>query len=274
MQTTAMLSARARNRRNNILSDLIRAGDAFAGAFPLAGVLNRQSNNQQPAATANNNNDNTAATGNVARASSSLDHVSRGAAANAFAATNADALVDADSMDVEMMDMDDTANNNAPAAAPNPAVAAAQNPTLQAMRERFNPEGMRRASRAPSAWETHQGENAALIFHLYENDKQFLDIDFLHELEDVDTEIDYAHVANPRRKCRGNKTVEQRKVACRVCLLRQTASDALGPGGTTPVKRTVDFDAFAADAATYFNYAQTKVKAVGGRTQLMHQKMD
>ena len=155
---------------------------------------------------------------------------------------------------------------DAPLAVPPPRVgveAPAQNMNLALIQARFNPEGMLCSSKRHSTFSTHQRENTALIFFLYENKSSLLHEEFYHEMQDEDTEIDYTPVEDPRTRYRGKLSLEERKVKYRKGYLRNHISEALGPGGTQPRTKTVDFDAFTADPVHFVNYIQTKVKSNG-----------
>lgn len=146
--------------------------------------------------------------------------------------------------------------------APRP-VANTASLQLQQIKQHFNPEGMLKKSRSSSTFNSNQAENTRLIFYLWTNSPQLLYDDFAHHLYDVDASIDYNDITNPTTKKRYKTSVEQRKQERREKTIRNEISEALGPGGTRPTQRTINFDAFTSDPEIFVKYIQTRVKADG-----------
>ena len=266
---------------NNALRAAIASGDRFAAGFSLP-----TDGNQQPAApTAAAAIDAAPPQQHAPALSFAVGDVNRTTAANSFAAANAAAI---------------GIPPPAAAAATGPAPAAAAGATatnaggrrtsaasvprhrnaptapslsLQACHDAFNADGMRQRSREPSTFAGHQRENSKLIIFLYEQHPAYLVPEFLHELEDLDAEIDYSPLF--AKRYRGTLTDEQRKVNYRIHLLRELIGATLGPAGTDPRCATVDLKAFTASPEIYAKYIETKVDTVplpGGGTRIKLRK--
>ena len=135
---------------------------------------------------------------------------------------------------------------------------ALPNLNLAAIRAQFNPEGMLRSSRGRSTFANHQRENKALIYYLYEKIPTVLYPEFCHELEDEEQSIDNTVVNN--RRYHGRLNLSQRIEKHRRETIKAFIAHALGPPGTIPPSRTVNFDAFTRDPEIFIGFIMTKKK--------------
>jgi len=157
---------------------------------------------------------------------------------------------------------DDTSstNNNSQNNSTAQNASAQRNINLRNIRAQMTPQGLLMASKSKSSFTSYQSENTLLILYLFEKEGAMLVDQFRNELHELDNNISYEHITNPRHPYRGLKTEEQRKVEYRKKTLRDAISHALGPGGTVPRQATVDFQAFTADVETYARYITTTKK--------------
>ena len=90
---------------------------------------------------------------------------------------------------------------------------------LADIRNNFNPENIRKSSKAKATFKKHQSNHERFIVYLFEKRPDLLHPEFRDSLQDTVTEIDYSDVQ--QRYCRyqrngGKKSLEQRKADYRI----------------------------------------------------------
>ncbi len=133
---------------------------------------------------------------------------------------------------------------------------------LPAAQQQFTAEIVRRSSGAHDTFTKRQNHNERFILYLFETEAlhPFLHDEFLHELTDINTAVDYSDVINKYRKYRrngGKKTLEERKEECRIKLLRDHIAHTLNTPGLQPRGQTVNFDALENNVDVFVNYLTT-----------------
>ena len=84
-------------------------------------------------------------------------------------------------------------------------------------------------------------------------------------LDDINTCIDYSGVEKQYR--RGKKSLDERKEDHRIELLREEISDAIGEPGTTPSRRTIDFNALNKNINVFIEYLTNECRNEDGGIQ-------
>jgi hypothetical protein len=139
---------------------------------------------------------------------------------------------------------------------------------LANLRDNFNPENIRKSSKAKATFKKHQSNHERFIVHLFEKRPDLLHPEFRDSLQDTVTEIDYSDVEQRYRRYQrngGKKSLEQRKADYRIELLRVHVADALGTPGTNPPRQTVNLELLEHnDINAFLNYITTVRKPNNG----------
>ena len=158
-------------------------------------------------------------------------------------------------------------------------------PQLADVRAEMTLEGIKNATRARKTFSKRNGENVSFILWLFDNKPEFLEDQFRQLLQRTDNEIDYSILT--RKRYRGKKTIDERKVELRKSSLADVCKSVLKDlsqvGGIelswtseripltfvhnfqAPTMATVDLEAVANDVAgSFFEYICNRKKQDGG----------
>jgi hypothetical protein len=138
---------------------------------------------------------------------------------------------------------------------------------LADIRNNFNPENIRKSSKAKATFKKHQSNHERFIVYLFEKRPDLLHPEFRDSLQDTVTEIDYSDVQQRYRRYQrngGKKSLEQRKADYRIELLREHVADALGTPGTNPPRQTVNLQLLEHDIDAFLKFITTVRKPNNG----------
>jgi hypothetical protein len=138
---------------------------------------------------------------------------------------------------------------------------------LAEYRENFNPESIRKSSKASSTFDKHQSNHERLLVWLLDNKPEYLHDEFLQQLNDADAHVDYqvpTHSHTTYRRRGGNKSLEVRMREYRMKCLRVEAKKALGTPGMPPTHPTVRFELLEGDVDCFLNFISSIRKENGG----------
>lgn len=138
---------------------------------------------------------------------------------------------------------------------------------LAEYRANFNPESIRKSSKASSTFDKHQSNHERLLVWLLDNKPEYLHDEFLQQLNDADAHVDYqvpSHSHTAYRRRGGNKSLEVRMREYRMKCLRVEAKTALGTPGMPPPHPTVRFELLEGDVDCFLNFISSIRKENGG----------